>query len=270
VGILVLAAALSSPAANAQQAADPKVVTDEQRLTEKIKQEVMKELREGEFLRQQIELGIQEYAKKQQEAQVTARAQAERLANEKVRNVRRVSATRDHIYGNPQAAISIVEYSDFECPFCKRFHATPKELVEAYAGKVNWVYRHFPLPFHNPGAQKEAEASECASELGGNDAFWKYGDAIYARTQSNGKGFPLTQLVPLATEIGLDGDKFQQCIDSGKYASRVQEDIAEGAQIGVTGTPASILLNNQTGEARLKSGAQPIAAFKPDLEAMLK
>jgi protein-disulfide isomerase len=110
-------------------------------------------------------------------------------------------------------------------PFCKRFHATPKELVQAYAGKVNWVYRHFPLAFHNPGAQKQAEASECANELGGNDAFWKYSDAIYARTQSNGKGFPLTQLAPLATEIGLDGETFRQCLDSGKYTARVQEDL---------------------------------------------
>jgi protein-disulfide isomerase len=184
--------------------------------------------------------------------------------------VRRVSGGRDHIYGDPQAAITIVEYSDFECPFCKRFHATPKELVQAYAGKVNWVYRHFPLAFHNPGAQKQAEASECANELGGNDAFWKYSDAIYARTQSNGKGFPLTQLAPLATEIGLDGETFRQCLDSGKYTARVQEDLEEGARIGVTGTPASILLNNQTGETRFKGGAQPVAVFKTDIEGMLK
>jgi protein-disulfide isomerase len=245
-------------------------MTDEQRLTEKIKQEVMKELREGDFLRQQIELGIQEYAKKQQEAQVATRAEAARLANEKAKNVRRVSGTRDHIYGNSKAAISIIEYSDFECPFCKTFHPTPKELVKTYAGKVNWVYRHFPLAFHNPGAQKQAEASECANELGGNDAFWKYSDAIYARTRSNGKGFPLTDLTPLATEIGLDGEKFRQCVDSGKYAARVAEDMAEGARVGVTGTPASILVHNKTGDARFKSGAQPVAAFKADIDAMLK
>lgn len=270
VGTLVLAAAFFWSAANAQKTADSKPLTYEQRLTEKIKQEVMKELREGDSLRQQIELGIQEHTKKQQEAQVAARADAARLANDKVKNVRRVAAARDHIYGNPEAAISIIEYSDFECPFCKRFHSTPKELVQAYAGKVNWVYRHFPLAFHNPGAQKQAEASECAHELGGNDAFWKYSDAIYARTQSNGKGFPLTQLSPLATEIGLDGETFRQCLDSGKYAARVQEDLDEGARIGVTGTPASILLNNQTGETRFKGGAQPVAAFKTDIEGMLK
>ncbi len=87
-----------------------------------------------------------------------------------------------------------MEYSDFECRYCKRFHPTAKAVVQAYAGKVNWVYCHFPLGFHNPGAQKQAAASECANELGGNYAFQKYTDAIYARTRSNGKGFPVANL----------------------------------------------------------------------------
>ena len=229
----------------------------------------MQELREGPFLREQIELGIEDYIQKQQQAQVDARAEAARLANEKAKQVRRISSARDHIYGNPNAEISLIEYSDFECPYCKRFHSTPKEIVQAYGDQVNWVYRHFPLGFHNPGAQKQAEASECANELGGNDAFWQYTDAIYARTKSNGKGFPVTQLTPLAMEIGLDGEQFRQCVDSGKYAARVQEDIEEGAQIGITGTPANILLHNETGETRLMTGALPLAAFKADIEAML-
>lgn len=270
VASLVVAELLFLSPAGAQQGAAQKTITDEQQLIQKIKQEVMQELREGEFLRQQIERGIQDYIKKQQQAKVAASARKERLANEKVKNVRRVSSARDHIYGNPQAEISIIEYSDFECPFCKRFHPTPKQIVEAYNGKVNWVYRHFPLSFHNPGAQKQAEASECANELGGNDAFWKYSDAIYDRTRSNGEGFPVANLTPLATEIGLDGELFRQCLDSGKYAARVNEDVAEGVKIGITGTPASILLHNQTGETRLKTGALPLAAFKADIGKMLE
>ena len=253
--------------ADAQQPSDQP--TDEQQLIQKIKQEIMQELREGEFLREQIELGIQEHINRQQQAEVEARAEQARIANEKAKNVRRVSSVRDHIYGDPQAAISIIEYSDFECPYCKSFHSTPKQVVEAFKGQVNWVYRHFPLSFHNPGAQKQAEASECAAELGGNDAFWQYINAIYARTRSNGKGFPLTKLTPLAAEIGLNGERFQQCLDSGKYAARVEEDLAEGTQIGISGTPANILLNNQTGETRVKTGAQPLAAFKTDIEEML-
>ena len=145
-----------------------------------------------------------------------------------------------------------------------------KKLVEAYGGKVNWVYRHFPLSFHNPGAQKEAEASECAAELGGNDAFWKYADLIYQRTRSNGKGFPLTGLVPLAKEIGLDGKKFKACLDSGKMAARVSEDSTEGIQIGITGTPGNVLLNNETGAVALKPGALPLEAMKGDIDHLLK
>jgi protein-disulfide isomerase len=253
--------------ANAQQGA---AVPDEQKLVEKIKEAVMKELRESDFLSQQIELGIQNYIKKQQQAQVAARAEEERQANEKAKKVRRVSASRDHVYGNPNAPVSLIEYSDFECPFCKRFHATANEIVDAYGGKVNWVYRHFPLSMHNPGAQKEAEASECVAQLGGNDAFWKFANAIYARTKSNGNGFPLDQLVPLGKEIGLDEKQLKECIDAAKYASRVQEDLDEGIQVGITGTPANFLLRNDTGEVILKVGAQPSDAIKPDIDKLLR
>jgi protein-disulfide isomerase len=266
VGVVAFMA-LFVPIANAQQGG---ATPDEQKLVEKIKEAVMKELRESDFLSQQIELGIQNYIKKQQQAQVAARAEEERQANEKAKKVRRVSAPRDHVYGNPNAPVSLIEYSDFECPFCKRFHATAKEIVDAYGGKVNWVYRHFPLAMHNPGAQKEAEASECVAQLGGNDAFWKFANAIYARTKSNGNGFPLDQLVPLGKEIGLDEKQFKECIDAAKYASRVQEDLNEGIQIGITGTPANFLLRNDTGEVILKVGAQPSDAIKPDIDKLLE
>jgi len=270
IELLVFSAFNLDSLARAQQAPAPKTgTTDEQRLIQKVKEEIMKELREGDFLGQQIEIGIQKYIKKQQDAQAAARAQQERVTAEKAKNVRRVSASRDHIYGNPNAPVSLIEYSDFECPFCKRFHATAKEIIDIYGGKVNWVYRHFPLPIHNPGAQIEAEASECVNELGGNEAFWKFTDAIYARTQSNGNGFPVTQLVPLGKEIGLDEKQIQECLSSGKGTARVQEDIDEANQIGITGTPANILLKNDTGEVALKSGALPVDAFKADIDRML-
>jgi protein-disulfide isomerase len=270
IGLFVCSAANLESLARAQQEAPPKIdAAEEQRLIQKLKEEIMKELREGDFLSEQIEIGIQKYIKKQQEAQAAMRAREERVAAEKAKNVRRVSASRDHIYGNPNAPVSLIEYSDFECPFCKQFHGTAKELIKSYGGKVNWVYRHFPLPIHNPGAQKEAEASECVNRLGGNEAFWKFADAIYARTQSNGNGFPLTQLVPLGKEIGLNEKQFKECIDSGKQVSRVQEDADEATQIGITGTPANILLHNKTGEVALKLGAHPLDALKADVDRLL-
>ena len=237
---------------------------DEEALLERLKGAVMKELRESDFLQKEVDAGIVRYIKKQQQAQ----ARAPDLRAEK--NVRPVSKERDHIYGNPDAEISLIEYSDFECPFCKRFHSTPKQIVKAYQGKVNWVYRHFPLGFHNPLAQKEAEASECVAEFGGNDAFWKYSDLLYQRTKSNGNGFPMNGLAPLAGEIGLDVEEIQLCIDSGRYEDRIQEDFTNGGESGVSGTPGNILLNNKTGKARIKSGALPFKALKIEIDQLLQ
>ncbi len=106
--------------------------------------------------------------------------------------------------------------------------------------------------------------------IGGNSAFWNFTDAVYARTQSNGNGFPLTGLAPLARELGLDAERFQRCMDSSKYEPRVKEDFMEGSQIGITGTPANILLHNRTGETVLRFGALPLEAFKPDIDRMLR
>ncbi|MBM4264592.1 MAG: disulfide bond formation protein DsbA [Deltaproteobacteria bacterium] len=244
--------------------------TDEQRLIEKVRDAVIKELRSGNFFQEQVELGIRNYIRKQEQAQAAARAEEERIATEKAKNVRRVNPGRDHILGDPKAPVSLIEYSDFECPFCKRFHPVVQQIIEAYSGKVNWVYRHFPLGMHNPGAQKQAEASECVAQLAGNDAFWKFTHAIYNRTLSGGKGFPLSQLAPLGREIGVNDQQLQECIDSNKNAARVQEDMQEGIDIGLTGTPASILLHNLTGEVMLKVGAQPFEAFKADIDRLLQ
>lgn len=262
---LALGLGLAAPASQAQEGA----TIDEDKLVERIKAEILKDLRDSDVVREAVEAGIKDYARKQREAQLKAREERNRLASEKAKNVRPVSADRDHIYGNPNAQISLIEYSDFECPYCKRFHATPKSVVDAYPNKVNWVYRHYPLDFHNPGAQKQAEASECASEQGGNEAFWKYTDALYTRTTSGGKGFPLDKLTPLAEELGLDGVAFKDCLDSGKHAARVKEDFDEGAQSGITGTPGNILLHNETGEVRLEAGAKPLEAFKQHIDELL-
>ena len=243
---------------------------DMEQLKQQIKADILAELQRSNALSPLIEAGIQQYVRNQQAAQRKAREEQLRLAKEKAKNVRRVSAEQDHIYGNPDATISLIEYSDFECPFCKRFHPTPKQVVEAYKGQVNWVYRHFPLDIHKPLAQKEAEASECANELGGNDAFWRYSDLLYERTTSNGKGLPMESLVPMAEELGLDKGKFQECLDSGRYTETVQEYFREGTKSGVTGTPGNILLNNQTGAIELISGAVPFDALKKAIDQLLK
>lgn len=173
----------------------------------------------------------------------------------------------DYIRGNSNAEISLIEYSDFECPFCKRFHPTAQKVVDEYKGKVNWVYRHFPLSFH-ANAQKEAEAAECAGELGGNDAFWKYTDAIMERTISNGSGFPLENLTPLAKELGLNEKKFKDCVESGRFASRIQQALSEGQAAGVDGTPGNILLTKE-GKSALVLGAVSFEEIKIEIDKLL-
>lgn len=173
----------------------------------------------------------------------------------------------DHVRGSEKAAVTLIEYSDIECPFCKRFHPTVLQLMKEYDGKVKWVYRHFPLSFH-ANAQKEAEATECAAVVGGNDAFWKYTDALYERTTSNGTGFALDQLVPLAKEFGIDEGKFKECLDSGKMAQKVQQDFTEGQAAGVDGTPGNILLAKD-GTSVIVPGAVPYETLKSQVDQML-
>jgi protein-disulfide isomerase len=173
----------------------------------------------------------------------------------------------DHILGSKDAPIILIEYSDFECPFCKRFQPSVQQAEKEYGSKIAVVYRHFPLSFHQ-NAEKEAEASECVNELGGNDAFWKFHDAIYERTTSNGQGFPLANLAPLAGEIGIDQTKFTSCLDSGKYAAHIQADQKSGSESGVSGTPTTFILKKD-GTSKPLSGALPYVQIKQAIDAAL-
>jgi len=176
---------------------------------------------------------------------------------------------KDHVRGDlSKAKLVLVEYSDYECPFCKTFHPTIKKVVEYYGTDVAWIYRHFPLSFHQ-NAQKEAEAAECVANLGGNEAFWKFSDAIYARTTSNGTGFALDKLGPLAKEVGVDQAKFQSCLDKGTYAKLVQEQLAGGSDAGIDGTPGTIAITKD-GRTDTISGALSEAAVKGVIDTLLK
>ena len=135
--------------------------------------------------------------------------------------------------------------------------------VERYgkSGQVAWVYRHFPLDQLHSKARKEAEALECAGELGGNAAFWKYTDRLYEITPSN-DGLKETQLPEIASFVGLDVSAFSTCLSSGKFAERVNRDFESGANIGVRGTPYSIVWNRKTGKQLPLNGAYPFENVK--------
>lgn len=167
---------------------------------------------------------------------------------------RPVSA-KDHIRGNPDAPVVIIEYSDTECPFCKQFHGTMKRIVDEYDGKVAWVYRHFPLDQLHSKADKEAEALECAGELGGNNAFWRYADRIFEVTPSN-NGLDLAELPNIAAYVGLDRASFNACLESGKYVQHVEDEYQEALATGGRGTPWSIVIG-KNGKKYPLNGAQP-------------
>lgn len=180
---------------------------------------------------------------------------------EAVGDVPAVDRNTDHIRGNVNAEISVIEYSDFECPFCIRHHPTMKQVMEKYGDKVNWVYRHFPLAFH-PKAEPAALASECIAELGGNDAFWKFTDAVF---EQNNYDYPA-----IARSLGVNEVGFKTCFDSARHKQKIQDQMAGGSAAGVNGTPGTIVLRNASGEAKLVSGAVPLASFEAAIDGFLQ
>lgn len=175
---------------------------------------------------------------------------------------------KDHLRGSLDAQIFLIEYTDLECPYCKTFHPTAQQALAEYGDKIAWVYRHFPLDQIHTKADKEAEAAECAFELGGNDAFWKFVDKIYAVTPSN-NGLDLTKLPTYAGQVGLKQADFKTCLDSGKYAEKVEAQYQSGLAAGVTGTPGNFIMNSK-GEVWVIPGAVPYEQLKPVIDEALK
>jgi protein-disulfide isomerase len=177
-------------------------------------------------------------------------------------------AGTDHIIGSRNADLVIVEYSDTECPFCKVFQNTMKEIVTSYGGKVAWVYRHFPIAQLHSKAPKEAEATECANELGGNQTFWNFINKVFETTNSNDSLDP-SELPKIATAVGLGQTAFNTCLSSGRYAEFIKQSVAEAIKAGALGTPYSIIIT-QDGKKILINGAEPIAMVKAKIDALLK
>lgn len=196
-----------------------------------------------------------------------------RLPNQKAQNPT-VSAEvapvseKDHILGNLNAEIIVVEYSDTECPFCKVFHNTMHQVVENYQGKVAWVYRHFPIVQLHSKAPKEAEATECAAELGGNQVFWRYIDRLFEVTPSN-DGLDLAELPKIASAVGLNQTAFNTCLSSGKYTEFVSKSVEAAVKAGARGTPHSIIMTKD-GKQVIINGAEPIEAVKAKIDSLLK
>lgn len=163
----------------------------------------------------------------------------------------------DYIRGDKNAPVTIIEFSDLQCPYCSRFHATMKQVMESYGDKVKWVFKHFPLESMHPYARAAAEATECAGEQG---KFWEYTDAVYENQASLSDEF----LSHLADQLKLNGSKFKDCLSSKKYAGKVTADLKMGTDAGVRGTPASFI------NGELVSGALPFENIKTKIDSLLK
>ena len=184
----------------------------------------------------------------------------------------RISLDDDPIRGDPNAPITIVEFSDFQCPFCARFHVqTLPSLLEEYIadGKVNLVYRDFPIQSIHPNALPAAVAAECADDQG---KYWEYHDMLFekqsswARLDSNSAISTFSQY---ATDIGLEKEQFDSCLGSGKYLEEVQGDLRDGRDYEITGTPGFFIGNEKIGFVKL-NGAQPFESFKRIIDAQLE
>jgi len=165
----------------------------------------------------------------------------------------------DPILGNANAPVTVVEFADFQCPFCGRFFSDAfPQIKEKYitTGKVKFVYRDFPLSFH-PFAQPAAEAAECANEQG---KFWQYHDYIFAHQAD----LSVANLKAWAGAVGLDTARFNSCLDSHKYAAEIKKDAADGQKAGVNGTPSTFI------NGRMVVGAVPFEQFQSVIEEELK
>lgn len=143
-------------------------------------------------------------------------------------------SNKDHFRGNKNAKITIVVYSDIQCPYCQRFHETMRQVVAAYPNEIKWVAKQFPLTSLHPYAKKAAEATECASD---QNKYWELTDKYYENQEQLSDAY----ITAAAEEVGLDMVKFNTCLSSGKYLSKVETDVLEGKKIGVQGTPGTFI-----------------------------
>jgi protein-disulfide isomerase len=172
----------------------------------------------------------------------------------------------DHMLGSRDAKVIIVEYSDMNCPFCRRFHSTMKQVVDDYKGQVAWVYRHFA--FQTQDSSDAAALSECIAAKKGNDAFWKFTDTLLKKADAQGS-LSRALLIESAATVGLSEAQATECIASSEYQQIVKEQRDGGAAAGVTGTPASILVTADGGPQEFISGALPIDQIKATIDPYL-
>lgn len=189
---------------------------------------------------------------------------------------KQVSVDDDPILGNADAPVTLIEFSDYECPFCKRyFDDTYEQIKKAYVdtGKVKIVFRDLPLSFHDPMATLEAVAANCARAQGNDLNYYAYHNEIFKRTTSNGNGLTEDDLSTIASDLGLNLSQFSTCLADESNKEEVRKDLADAAAVGATGTP-TFFVGKSTTSGTITGiklvGAQPFSAFKQVIDEELK
>ncbi|MBF0165789.1 MAG: DsbA family protein [Magnetococcales bacterium] len=211
----------------------------------------------GEGLDEQIKEHLLDEARKEAEGKVLTRL-LQQYEPEILLKAPRFTVTgpEDLSKGDAKAPVTIIEFSDFECPYCRRAQATLKKVQEAYGDKVRMVFRHYPLPFHAK-APKASEAAQCAADQG---KFWPMHDLLF----DDKTNLDPPELKKAAKTVGLDQAVFDKCLESGKHGARVTADLADGKKLGVTGTPTFFINGVRV------VGAQPFEKFKSVIDEELK
>ena len=174
----------------------------------------------------------------------------------------------DYVLGNPNAPILMIEYSDYDCPFCKKYHRTMHQIMDEYGvtGKIAWVYRQFPLAQLHPNSPKVSEAALCVGDIGGNDAFWTFSDLVF-EGRALDQATNVTKLAQYAEDSGIQRSQYLTCVDEGRMEKAVEDSIRDGFDAGARGTPYTILrVGNQ--EAVI-NGAQPYDTVKGIVENLI-
>ena len=172
-----------------------------------------------------------------------------------------------HVFGDLRARFTLAEFSDLECGFCKKLHPTLKEIVERSSGAVNWQWRHLPLGFHNPSANSAAVAAECYSEQKTNRGFWVFIDQWFDQSRMNGQG--VKDISKFAVSLGADKNLFDSCMASGKFDELIASHVSMAEKVGASGTPATVVIDNLTGDKEFISGAQNSQAFVQVMKKMI-
>ncbi len=164
----------------------------------------------------------------------------------------------DHIIGSPTAPIVMIEYSDFQCPYCQMIYPSLKQIQSTSNGQVAWVMREFPLYQIHPNAMPGANAAECIAAQLGNDAFWKFAEDDFDNQSSIGPDFFAAE----AKKLGADMAKYNSCISNSTYLNKIEAQTAEAEAAGGNGTPFTVIVNTKTGKQYPVSGALPLAQLQ--------